>query len=1055
MKAFSGLDSFWPYDSIDDIYQKKIQPEFGLVPSDWHFDLPTWRFLHAENRDMVPIGFELPTFPDDTWDAVQLPSVWQQEGYGLPASLSYDARTQIEGTSFWNRLKAKLNMLTSSDVDDDVGVYRSWIVLPPSFAERVVYFSGSGIRGRFELYVNGQLVIESEAWYSQKKVLISPYLQGENNLLTLLIYRLESEGHDRIPKENGTFGFSGIFRVPEIVAESFVEMSGLRIQTSWIDNAHMNLVRSVAQTMRDSSDIMTDADAKADGRGLSDIDLRSNGRLRIKVVLHNHSDYAMRIRVECGILETRTEYDIYHLPEIRVSMVQPLEGKILPGISMVLESELYADRVLPWTDQTPNLYDLVLKVIDDSDRVICVKKRRIGFRTTEVRGRAFRVNDIALPLRAVRYFDFDPVCGLAVPADRMRQDVCLMKQANINTVLVAHFPSDPIFYQLCDQYGLYVISQSEPMHMHEMMESLMTHPCIISWSFAPYHVDISALVEYKKKLMMQDTGRPFYCENDHAGKVSDIPSLPSEAGSYFGEWSDICVDRAVLASKLEPGHTIYDTQIGKKREEKSPECTWLHQGDLEEFHDKNDVPIAQGIVGADRIPHPIYYEVKKQCETLAFIISSENPADVVLRNLHPFGETSDLTLYWQLLLGGIRLRGGHGLVRSLPPLGEKAIRFPFILSDYQKQDWMLDDPDAQRVYEAADSDELVFDVRVYLAADTHYALAGHEIAFYQQVLLQKVAGQGSKMEDQEKSEDTTAHLASLVVRSRPDALQIAQSSMTIAISRNSGGLSSITCGALEYIAGSMQPSFYRGATNSDRMDRSFVLAATVFSKETDWRSIQKDLQSERLHYEMKGDDFSMQIHYKSAAFKDDVLVEYLMSPVGKLSVTLSFTPRYDLLRSGFRVRIPKTMNRLSWYGRGLHEAYPDRKESARFGFFESSPDELHHEYARPQENGSHCDTQYLLLSDGSGKGLKITSGGTDRFSFTATPYTPEDMDDFQHQEELQSDDAYELFLDFYMKGIQRNGRESHQFVKNQSYRGTFVFAPWQAVKQEPTDPESL
>ena len=1081
MKAFSGLDSFWPYDSIDDIYQKKIQPEFGLVPSDWHFDLPAWRFLHADNRDLVPVGFEQPAFPDDTWDAVQLPSVWQQEGYGLPSCLSYDACTQIEELSFWKRLKAKLNLLAGSDVDDDVGVYRSWIVLPPSYLERAVYFSGCGIRGRFELYVNGQLVIESEAWYSQQKVLISPYLQAENNLLTLLIYRLDAEGQVRIRKENGTFGFSGIFRMPEIVAESFIEMSGLRIQTSWIDNANMDLVRSVAQTMRGSSDTLSDADAKADSRGVSDVDLRSNGRLRIKIVLHNHSDNALRIRVECGLLETRTEYDIYHLPEIRVSMVQPLEGKILPGISMVLESELYADRVLPWTDQTPNLYDLVLKVIDDNDRVICVKKRRIGFRTAKVLGRVFHINDIALPLRVVRYFDFDPVGGLAVPADRMRQDVCLMKQANINTVLVAHFPSDPIFYQLCDQYGLYVISQAEPLHMHQMMESLMTHPCIIFWSFAPYHYDVSVLVEHKKKLLVQDPGRPFYCENDPSGKVSDILPLPSEAGSYYGEWSDICVDRAILESKLEPGHTIYDTQIGRKiREEESLECTWLHQGDLAEYHDKNDVPIAQGIVGADRIPHPPYYEVKKLCETLQFIPSADNEADVVLQNLHPIGETSDLTLYWQLLLGGHRLRGGHGLVRSLPPLGEKAIHFPYIVSDYLQPDWMRDDPDALRVYEEADSDELVFDIRVYLAEDTHYALSGHEIAFYQQVLLDEVAGHSIKNnhstdtqptvslsgtdflqhlpvkeDDNELSADDKSAPEGLVVRSRPDALQIAHSSMTIAISRDSGGLSSITCGELEFIAGSMQPSFYRAATNSDRSDRSFVLAATVFSKDTDWRSIQKNLRSERLHYEMIGKDFSMLVHYKSFAFKGDVLVQYLMSPSGHLTVTLSFTPRYDLLRSGFRVRIPKNMNRISWYGRGLHEAYPDRKESARIGFFESAPDELHHEYARPQENGGHCDTQYLLLSDGSGKGLKITSDGTDRFSFTATPYAPEDMDDHQHQDELMAEDTYELFLDFYMRGIERSGRETRKFIKNQNYRGTFVFAPWEAEKSESTDPESL
>ena len=253
----------------------------------------------------------------------------------------------------------------------------------------------------------------------------------------------------------------------------------------------------------------------------------------------------------------------------------------------------------------------------------------------------------------------------------------------------------------------------------------------------------------------------------------------------------------------------------------------------------------------------------------------------------------------------------------------------------------------------------------------------------------------------------------------------------------------------------MQPSFFRAATNSDRSDQSYVLAATVFSKETDWRTIQHDLRSQKIHYEMIGEDFSMLVHYKSFAFRGDLLVQYLMSPDVKLTVTLAFTPRYDLIRSGFRVHIPRGMNQLCWYGRGLREAYPDRKESTGLGHFESSPEELYHEYARPQENGGHCDTQYLLISDGSGKGMKISALGAERFSFTASLFSPEEIDDYQHQEELLTGDTYELFLDFYQRGIERTGREERQIVRNQSYRGTFVFEPWEAVQSEPSDHVSL
>lgn len=185
------------------------------------------------------------------------------------------------------------------------------------------------------------------------------------------------------------------------------------------------------------------------------------------------------------------------------------------------------------------------------------------------------------------------------------------------------------------------------------------------------------------------------------------------------------------------------------------------------------------------------------------------------------------------------------------------------------------------------------------------------------------------------------------------------------------------------------------------------------------------------------------------------MVQYLIGPKGKLSVTLAFTPRYDLLRSGFRVNIPLVMKHLAWYGRGFHEAYPDRKESARIGYYEATPAELYHEYARPQENGGHCDTQYLLISDGSGKGIKITSAEGEKFSFSASLYAPEEMDDHQHQEELIPKDTYELFLDFYQRDIERTGQEVRHFVRNQTYRGTFIFEPWESGQSAFSNRESL
>lgn len=1062
MKPQSGLDYFWPYDSIDEIYSEKIMPEFGIVPTKWQFSMPVWRFLHAENRDMVPLDFKEPTCNDDSWDAVDLPSVWQQEGYGLPSNLKYDAGTMEEGSKLKKRIQTRLASITGNETDDDVGIYRTWIILPASYFERAVYFFCSGIRGRFELFVNGNLVTTSGACYSTSKILISPFLQGENNLLTLLVYRLDSDSHGRIRRENGTFGFSGIFRMPEIVAESFVEISGVTLKTTWVGDSVSQNVPELPSVNEEFPG--TEAEIIIPDLPASDPGSRRDSSIRVQVDLLNHTDLMIPIHVECKLIEVRNEYDLYHLPEHPLSALQELTGSIPRGSELNLNTLMNAYGVLPWSDQEPNLYDLVLTVKDVNDRVICAKKRRFGFRTTEVLGRVFHINDIALPLRAVRYFDFDPVGGLAVSADRLRQDICLIKQANLNAVLAAHFPSDPMFYQMCDHYGLYIISQADGIHIRSMIESLMTHPSIVFWSFAPLHFDEGRLWELKQKLLLLDSSRPFFSERDRSLTLSDIPPFPCEAGTLYGEWSDICINKTILQAKLERGHSVFEGVQGRaKRESDSSDFHWLHQGDLEEFHEKMDVPVAQGIVNAERIPYPIYYEIKKQCETIQILASAESPSDLTLINLHPIGHTSDLAVYWQLLLGGLRIRGGRGLVKSMDPLGKQDIRFPFTASEYMIPGWMISDPVLTQLFHSAQNHELVLDIRVCLAEDSHYASQGHEIAFYQQVLADQTAGYISG------DPDVLRHLPAVLdkqeiavgfepdfhkklsVSTRPEAIQVTHSSMQIDFSRKSGGLSSIQFGGHQLFAGSLQPSFYRAATNSDRSDQSFVLSATVFSKETDWRTIQQDLRYERFHYEMAGDEFSMLVHYKSFAFKGDVLVQYVMGPDGKLTVTLAFTPRYDLLRSGFRVHIPKDMNELAWYGRGFHEAYPDRRESARIGYYKALPMQLYHEYARPQENGAHCDTHYLVISDGSGKGIKITSGGEEKFSFSAALYTPEDIDDHSHQEELTCMDTYELFLDFYMRDIERTGQQNRHFIKNQTYRGTFIFEPWDSPKSATSD----
>ena len=1065
MKQQTGLDNFWPYDSIDEIFAEKVLPEFGVVPSKWRFSMPVWRFKHAENRDMVPIHFQDPAYDDSLWDIVDLPSVWQQEGYGLPDNLMYDPATKETDRGLTKRIQAKLSSLAGNEQDDDVGLYRTWVNLPEAYIQRTVYFALSGIRGRFELFVNGNPVYHSGAVYSMQKVLLSGFLVEGNNQITLLVYHLDRDRHGHVKKENGTFGYSGIFRMPEIIAESHIEISAVNIKTTWSEKkespeysfgnsapiSELNDVQDTAINDLYSSEISGQETKKAETLVIKDNEYRE-AELRLQISILNHTDLVCAVRAECHILESRDEYDLYHLPELSITMVNEMKGNVPAGSELKLNTLIHAGNVRGWSDQTPDLYDLIVTVYDTSDRVICVKKIRFGFRTTEVSGHIFHINEIPMPMRAVRYFDFDPVGGLCVPAERMKQDIILMKQAHLNTVITTHFPSDSLFYQLCDRYGLYVICQADMNHITSAVTSLMTHPCIVCWSFAPLHFDEPKLWEQKQKLLILDSSRPFYCEKDRTLALTDIMPFPSEAGSLFGEWSDICIDKISLMSKVAPGESLFDSHHGRARRDSDlSSFRWIHQGDMEEYHEKMDVAIAQGIVSADRIPHPVYFEIKKQNEMLHFVASENSSSDLKITNIYPIGKTPELIIYWKILLDGRVIRGGHGNIHSLSSLESKNISLPFMVEEFLSPEWVQNNPAIMHLYRIACSHELVLDIRACFAEATCYAPGGFETAFYQQVILDNL-----QLNPSENRKLIPAVSQNIQLTTRPEAIKVSYLPVQVDFSRETGGLSSLCIHEKEMLFGSMTPSFYRAATNSDRSDQSFVLAATVFSRETDWRTIQKALTYQRFHYEMVGEDFSMLVHYKSFAFKDEVLVEYNIEQDGKLKITLAFTPRYELLRSGFRVNIPRDMRNLAWYGRGFHEAYPDRRESARIGYFEASPELLYHEYSRPQENGGHCDTQYLIVTDDSGSGIKITSENGTKFSFSASEYSPEDIDDHQHQEELKGKaDSYELFLDFYQKDIERTGQDTGRFIKNQTHKGTFVIEAWQADQLMTSDREFL
>ncbi len=1051
---------FYPYDSMDELFAEKQPPEFGRIQTLWKLDLPKWRFFHAPSKDELPQNWNRTDFDDESWAEIDVPSCWQQQGYGYPSELVYEKNALLKKKT--SKIQQRLADSAAMENVNDVGLYRVWVNLPTEYISRYVYLMTDGIVGRYQIYVNGTEVSMSRSTFSTTKCLLNGALNEGANLISILVMRFD-ETKRGIVRAQGAFGFSGLFRLPYIVAEPSVEISAIRLSTSWLTDT---LARDVVpKTALVSSLYRSESENQLTNRQkeiLPNAEIRKDASISLQVELHNHLPYDAQVTVNCRMVEVREEYDLYNLPEHRLSQRKELTDLVPKEGVKTFATECYAKLVLPWTDCTPFLYDFIVELCDQNGEVICVKKQRFGFRTITYSENLFNINDLPEPLHGVKYYEFDPEEGISVPLERFRQDIFMMKRANINTIYVVHHPTSSSFFDLCDKYGMYVIVQSAASVLPQTVYSLYNHPCIIMWSMTGKKFEENAYMDVKERIITFDAKRPIYCEIDPVGHVSDIPRFPNRAGMFFGEWCDLCLNRANLRTKLKEDKVLFESiSMRPRREEDSMELKYIHQGDLIEYAEQVGISIAQGIVDANRMPHPIFYEVKKQCEGIKIFPSADNPAYLTIHNVSSIGATPEIELKWQLLLGGHRLTGGAGIIPSISPMGNREMQFPIQINEFLTPDWKNRYSKAVEVYEKACCKELILDISLGLANEVFYAQKGYEVAFYQQVLVDQVCDPNQIVPAWENQEDEQTPSVQIIdasslenglildekpsvvsVMSSPAFIFVGANHVRYGFSRKEGGLCSIMMDGNEYLDGLFEPCFYRAASNIDRADQSYVLSQTVFSHETDWRTIESEMRFVGSFYEMDGEEFHLICKYSSSGMKGPLYVRYRILPSGKLMASLEFVPKYDLVRYGFQVPIDRHAN-LGWYGRGDGESYSDRKESARFGWFTSLDSPLYHNYARPSETGAHADTRYLQLQHDDVKGLSISKQGLDPFSFSCIPYTPEEIDDYAHQELLPKDGRTNLYLDFYMKGIERSpdvlARRGLQ--KNVRYEETIEISP--------------
>ena len=1070
-------------------------PEFGKVASPYLRPLTTWRFYHANGVTEIPFGVELRSFDDTEWDIVNCPSTWQTEGYGLPQNLLYEYPERLNDNTARHEdtISDKYVRNSTNSDSDETGIYRTTVIFSAQELERAIYLETSGICGSFKIYVNDQLLCESHSITTRKRLLISDVAIAGINQIVIIVNRFDRDENGHVILDIMNYGFAGLFRPIMLVEDSLLELSNLHLNLEYVPEAYITEVAKISSLSE---------------RGKASRVPHGDFLIKVDFSLRNHTNFMLPYSVRISLLEARAEYDPYKLPYVSLkNQSNDLAGVVDARKEVRAQTEFVALDVAEWSDCTPVQYDIVLEVLDSEGRIVCAKKKRFGFRTVQIVQGKLNINDRRINLTLVKYYEFDPKGGIAVPQDRMRQDIILMKRAGINGVIADGFPLSDEFLNLCDQYGIYVIATAADFQMRDYVESAMNHPSIVMWGFQDYNFNSEKAVRVKQECMLIDDTRPWYCAADRKqrkGKgreqesVSDLLPFPNEAGAVFGPWVDLCLDRKKIFTLNKSGKNLFETIPGRTRfTDDDTMYKWIHHADLVGGKQKENSCIGQGIVDSERSPHPIYLDIKRQCQTIAVFASVSDPASLTMRNMSPFAYTEELDLVWQLLLGGKSIASGKGTIGEIEPYGSRTLKFPFAKKLFTNAGWSQGRTDLVDIYDEAMTKELVFDITMQLHNDTYYAKAGYEIAFYQDVIVDEVASpvamrknadvkeisdgendaaalpsgidssaQGNVLQlpDEQGSEDKDgiverfdAEKAITVpaeeelplklinettISSDPKRLYVNSEKTRIGFSKDPAGCSVLSVNGFNFLKGTMRPSFYRCPSNIDRTDRSFILAKTVFSKESDYEQIQESIRYIGSEYGKKDGCFSMISKFKSFAMSGEVLMFYEVPSPDKLRVTLQFTPKYDMVRYGIRFPIVPEGAKCTWYGRGPGESYADRKNAARIGVFSAETGKIYHPYARPAENSSHTDTRVVRLTNEAGDSITIRRlTSTPKFDFTVLPYTPEQMNEYLHEEQLMHNDYCEFFCDFGMKEIERTADNVslQPIKKGVNYRETFEF----------------
>ena len=885
--------------------------------------------------------------------------------------------------------------------ENPTGIYKRTFFVEENYRDKKIIIRFCGVDSAYHLWINGKEVGYSKVARNESEFDITDIIRvGEENDVTVRVYQW-SDG--TYLEDQDMWWESGIFRDVELIG---VPKDGIN-----------------------------------DYKVIADLDDEyKNGIFKVEAFL-------------------RTTKEV----NVTFELVDAGENTVFTKTVVAKEGKACIDEVIAdvnhWTAETPYLYKLFMTVEDDG-QIVEVIPQNVGFRNIRLNGETFLVNGVAIKFKGVNRHDYSPQNGRVVSREEIEKDIILMKQFNINAIRTSHYPNSYYLYDLCDEYGMYLIAETDLechgfeltgdykwitddpswelayiSRMTRMIERDKNHPAIIFWSLGnesafgcnfrkmtdvAHEMDPTRLVHYEGDFDVEsaDVYSTMYTWIENPKKpylMKDIiekskkPHIHCEychaMGNGPGNLKDY-QDLVYAHDKLQGGFVWEWFDHGIESFTESGEKYYRYGGDFGDDPSNKDFCI-DGLIMPDRTPSPGLYEYKKVIEPITTTAVDIQKGIINLLSRYDFANLDRFNLVYKVMEDDVILQTGFMAVPSIEARANKDITLPYDLS-------------AIKVKPGA---HYYVNISYQLREDTNYASSGHELATAQFELPLYKEGIVVRPE------------GILNVEKEHTTLHVKGANFSLDFNLVNGNLMNIVRDGMQVLSKGPRLTLWRAPISND-MEIIDKLKKVYFLH----------LEHEvvmNIDYHMEGNILKVEVDTinstTNSAWHFKTKYVYTVCPSGDILIDVEGTPsgRVDLApdmlpRIGVSMHLDKSMEHVRYFGMGPGENYADSKEAAQMGLYANTVDGLFTNYVIPQENGNHMGCKWVSMTNDRGMGLLASTEGD--FNFSASWYEDKDLDDAKHTCDLVKRDYIVFNVDYKQNALGTNSCGQWQLDK---YRAKF------------------